>query len=37
MTSTKTRAQVRAELQQAQREGYTVNIGNTYRAALRRY
>ncbi|MGH6637206.1 MAG: DUF4148 domain-containing protein [Polaromonas sp.] len=32
VTSTKTRAEVRAELLQAQREGYTVNIGNTYQA-----
>jgi hypothetical protein len=28
--STKTRADVQAELLQAQREGYSVNIGNTY-------
>jgi hypothetical protein len=28
--STKTRADVRAELLQAQREGYSVNIGPTY-------
>lgn len=32
VTSTKTRAEVRAELLQAQREGYTVNISNTYQA-----
>jgi hypothetical protein len=28
--STKTRADVQAELREAQREGYSVNIGNTY-------
>jgi len=28
--STKTRAEVRAELAQAQREGYSANIGTTY-------
>ncbi len=28
--STKTRAEVRAELLQAQRAGYNVNLGNTY-------
>ncbi|SDO08311.1 DUF4148 domain-containing protein [Polaromonas sp. JS666] len=28
--STKTRAEVKAELAQAQREGYSVNIGRTY-------
>jgi len=28
--STKTRAEVQAELLQAQREGYNVNLGNTY-------
>lgn len=32
VTSTKTRAEVRAELLQAQREGYTVNIDRTYQA-----
>ena len=32
VSSTKTRAEVRAELLQAQREGYTVNVGNTYQA-----
>lgn len=30
--STKTRAEVRAELAQAQHEGYSVNIGRTYQA-----
>jgi hypothetical protein len=30
--SSKTRAEVRAELVQAQREGYSVNIGPTYQA-----
>ncbi|MFS2035767.1 DUF4148 domain-containing protein [Polaromonas sp. CT11-55] len=30
--STKTRAEVKAELAQAQREGYSVNIGRTYQA-----
>jgi len=29
-TSTKTRAEVQAELLQAQREGYNVNLNNTY-------
>ncbi|SFU99230.1 protein of unknown function [Polaromonas sp. YR568] len=31
--STKTRADVRAELAQAQRDGYSVNIGPSYQAA----
>ena len=30
VASTKTRADVQAELREAQREGYSVNIGNTY-------